>query len=580
MVAVLAMGLLQTAGVASVVPFMSLLSNPDSVDQPPTMRWVFDRTGFENFHAFIFVVGFLVLGILVLSNLFTMFTVWLMTRFAWGMQRRLSTALLQSYLNRPYVYYLRQNSTDLGKNILAEVELLSIGVLNASLYVGAYGTTAVFVLAFLVWMEPLTAPLVLGAVGGGYLLAYILTRRRLSTAGQRRMDANRERYKIVNEAFSAIKDVKLLGRETSFIAAFTGPSRRFAGANVTRDVVMQLPRYGLEIGGVGGLLMMILFLMAVRRNLQEFIPLIAAYAFGAYRVMPALQHVFQGVSRIRFNQVVVDTIYQDMMGSRCPTEWTRKGSNNKAERLPFQHFIRLENVSFTYPGSTEPAIQEINLTIPRGSSLGIVGQTGAGKTTLLDILLGLLQPQQGRLVIDGIVLESANLRAWQNMIGYVPQHIHLCDDTVARNIAFGIPPEEIVMEAVQRAARIAKLDDFVIEELPDGYYTVVGERGIRLSGGQRQRVGIARALYHDPEVLVLDEATSALDGSTEEAVQRAIARAARAKTVIVVAHRLTTVRDCDRIYLMEKGRIVADGTYDELLRTNTRFRSMARVQEV
>lgn len=576
--AVLVMGLLQVASVASVVPFVSILSNPDSVHQSTVMRWLFNMTRFENFHAFLFLVGSLVLGIVVVSNAFTMATIWLMTHFARGTQHRLSTTLLQSYLNRPYVYYLRQNSTELGKNILAEVQLLSSGILSPALDLIGYGVSALFVLGFLMWMDPLTGPLVVGVIGGGYALVYAVARRILSAAGQRRMDANRDRYKIVNEAFAAIKDVKLLGRETSFVARFIEPSGLFARANMTRDVVMQLPHHGLEVVAFGGLLSIVLFLIAMKGGIQEFIPLFAAYAFGAYRIMPALQRLFQGVSQVRFNQVVVDTIYLDMMEDCYLTDGLPKRSDGRRERLPFQHSIRLENVTFTYPDSTEPSIQDLNLTILRGSSLGIVGRTGAGKTTLLDILIGLLEPQKGHLVIDGVVLEKPSLRSWQNMIGYVPQHIHLCDDTVARNIAFGIPPDEIIMESVERAARIANLHDFVTKELPDGYDTVVGERGIRLSGGQRQRVGIARALYHDPEVLVLDEATSALDGSTEEAVQQAIAHLAGRKTVIIVAHRLTTIRDCDAVYLMEGGRFVAEGTYDGLMRTNALFRSMARVQ--
>jgi ABC-type multidrug transport system fused ATPase/permease subunit len=235
-------------------------------------------------------------------------------------------------------------------------------------------------------------------------------------------------------------------------------------------------------------------------------------------------------------------------------------------------------VTFTYPSSDCPAIKRLSLKITCGTSVALVGETGAGKTTLADIIIGLLQPQEGRIFVDGVQLTEDNVRQWRANLGYVPQHIYLMDDTIARNIAFGVPDSQIDPAALERAARIANLHDFVTNELPCAYNTVVGERGIRLSGGQQQRIGIARALYHDPELLVLDEATSALDNKTEHAVQKAINQAAEAKTLIIIAHRLTTVRNCDLVYVLKKGRVAAAGTYDTLLAGSTQFRALTQVQ--
>jgi ABC-type multidrug transport system fused ATPase/permease subunit len=241
--------------------------------------------------------------------------------------------------------------------------------------------------------------------------------------------------------------------------------------------------------------------------------------------------------------------------------------------------IELESIRFNYPNTETPAIHDLSLRIEAGTTVGLVGPTGCGKTTSVDILLGLLTPQRGRLLVDGDEITEENLRRWQVNLGYVPQQIYLSDSTLARNIAFGIPEHKIDLDAVERAARVANLHDFVVSELPEGYRTIVGERGVRLSGGQRQRVGIARAVYHNPAVLVLDEATSALDTVTETAVMDAIHNLAHEKTIIVIAHRITTVRECDNIYMLDKGRIVAEGTYDRLLKTSEHFRALAKVKE-
>jgi len=279
-----------------------------------------------------------------------------------------------------------------------------------------------------------------------------------------------------------------------------------------------------------------------------------------------------------FSHAVLDNIYHEMMALNQYGEYAYMPID-KSDIIPLKNFIQLKNVSFYYSNTTEPSLHNINLVINRNTSVAFVGSTGSGKTTLVDIILGLLQPQEGELVIDNIKITQDNVRNYQKNIGYVPQNIYLSDDTITRNIAFGIEDDEIDIEKVKKAARIANIDVFIEKETPDGYDTVIGERGIRLSGGQRQRIGIARALYHDPEVIILDEATSSLDGITEESFIEALEDAVKVKTLIIVAHRFTTIKKCDIIFLIDKGKIIAQGNYDELMKTNPRFQAMSRTSE-
>jgi len=287
-------------------------------------------------------------------------------------------------------------------------------------------------------------------------------------------------------------------------------------------------------------------------------------------MFPAVQQVYQSLAWLRSSRTVLDRVHSDMQeatGQLPPTRGAIGG-------LFLEKQLELSHVVYAYPATDRPALHGLSLTIQARTTVGIVGGTGAGKTTAVDVMLGLLTPQKGALKVDGVPITSDHMRAWQNTIGYVPQQIFLVDDSVAANIAFGIPADQVDHAAVEQAAKVANLHDFIMSELPQGYQTFVGERGVRLSGGQRQRIGIARALYHDPNVLILDEATSALDNLTERAVMEAVHNLSHEKTIIMIAHRLSTVKDCDTIFLMEKGRLVAQGRYDELAAENETFRRM------
>ncbi|MDD2296718.1 MAG: ABC transporter ATP-binding protein, partial [Sphaerochaetaceae bacterium] len=486
------------------------------------------------------------------------------------LNHELSTRLLTVYISKPYAYFLNKNTSTLGKNLLAEVYQLTNNML-IPIFELVVNTMVILTLVIVLFMTDfVTTCVALAILGGSYAVINFRVKKRVKRGGLERLEANRGRYKITGEALSGIKTTKVFGRENYFIKQFSAYSKKFTQVETSVRTISEIPRYLLEALAFGGIILLVVFLTITRGGASDVIPLVSLFAFAGYRLLPAMQKVFQAATSIYFNQAILDTLHQDL------TEDVTKRDLEIGEPISFTNEIRLKDLSFSYPETSVTVLANINLTIRKNSTVGFVGTTGSGKTTLVDILLGLLVAQEGGLFVDDVPLTSQRQRAWQQIIGYVPQDIFLSDDTVARNIAFGLADEKIESEKVQAVAKIAALDTFITEELAHGYETIIGERGLRLSGGQRQRIGLARALYENPAILVLDEATSSLDGVTETAVMKAINNASKDRTVIMIAHRLSTVRDCDVIYLMEKGSIVARGTFVELMETNATFKNMAK----
>ena len=390
------------------------------------------------------------------------------------------------------------------------------------------------------------------------------------------MNANRERFHVVQESLSGIKEVKIFGREQFFLTCFVKPSFRFAKHKANSQTFSILPRYILEILAFGGILLISLYLFRSHGNFSRVLPILVVYAFAGYKLLPALQQIYLNITKLRFGLPALDSLHKDIM------EFTNDSQSSKAlipESLTLNNCIILKDIYFTYPKAQVPSLKRLNLNIPVSSTIGLMGTTGAGKTTTVDIILGLLLPDRGHLFVDNKLVNSENVRSWQRMLGYVPQQIYLADDSVAANIAFGVPPEGIDLEALIRAAKVAELHEFVTKDLDKGYDTLVGERGVRLSGGQRQRIGIARALYHEPKVLIMDEATSSLDTITEQYIMQAINRLKGETTIILIAHRLSTLQDCDRIYFLDQGKVKAQGTYDELLENCEEFKNMVQYKD-
>ena len=569
------MGIFETTGIASIMPFMAVITNPEIIHQNQALSFIYNYLNFSNENEFIFFVGIAVLLILLISNSFAAFTTWRLLRFAYLCGHNLSTRLFEKYLGNPYSFFLNQNSSDLGKNIITEVHRIVVGIVTPFMYMITRTIIALCILALLITMDPFLALLVFLVCGGSYAVVFMLSRKKLSLNGIISTHAQGQRFKIVSEGFGGIKDLKLLGREKEYLRRYIKPSLSYATCESTNQIISYLPKYALETIVFCGMLLVILYLVEVKQNTAQIIPMLGLYAFAGYRLMPGFNQIFQGLSQIRYHSAALNLIHDHINSSThlgLPPIETKV--ETRQPKLHFSNAIRLNAVTFFYSKNGPKIIDKLNLTIQANTTIAFVGKTGSGKTTLIDIILGLLPPDSGEIFIDESLLDNQNMQSWQKNIGYVPQQIYISDETVTRNIAFGVPDEEIDRESVQNAAQLANIDEFVTKELSNGYETVLGERGVRLSGGQRQRIGIARALYNDPEVLVLDEATSSLDGLTENVIMDAIHNLAHQKTIILIAHRLTTVAECDAIHVLENGGIIASGTYQELNESSEEFRRM------
>lgn len=564
--------IIEVAGVASVMPFLSIVSDPETIQTNEYLNWAYETFAFTSTESFLFAVGLGVLFLLLFNNGFAIFTLWLRFRFILQLKYSLSRRLLNRYLGKSYVFFLNQNSSALNKNILTEADQAG-GVLLSMLEIMARAVVTLFILGLLLFVNVRLALVVFAVLGVAYGLVWIFVRRKLRVISDERFEANRKRFKVSSEAFDSIKIAKLMRREEFFLHRFDPPARRYAQHQATSQIISQTPKFVLEGIAFGGILVMVLYLLGTGAALKETIPLIGLYAFAGYRLMPALQAIYSHISSVRFGIPSINVVYEDL---NAPSQDVETRSTPDPP-LPVEEEFGLENVTFAYPDTDEPAVQDVTTRIPVGSSVGFVGPTGAGKTTVIDLILGLLRPDEGHLVVDGKEVDDEILPRWQSQIGYVPQDITLSDDTIRRNIAFGLPGDQIDEEAVRRAARLADIASFIEDSLADGYETTVGERGVRLSGGQRQRIGIARALYHEPKVLIFDEATSDLDNATEQAIVDAIDRLRSDSTIIQIAHRLETVRDSDVIFMVQDGRIAARGTFDELIESNRQFRELAQV---
>ena len=569
----LVLGLLEAAGVASIMPFVAMLMNPAIVHSNTYLAALYARLAFSDANAFLLFLAATVFVAVVGRIAFAALTQYAIIRYCAALSYSLSTRLLEKYIRQPYVWFLHHHSSDLGKSILSEVD----EVINGSLVPGLLSLTRVVVtlsiVGVLIAVAPAIVVLVMLVLCGAYAATYLGIRNYLSRIGHEGRAANRERFRIAHDVLVGIKEVKVSGLEGTYLQRFRAATHRLARRKAATKVIGQLPRHVFEAVAHGGLLIAVMLLLALSRgDVSKVLPIVALYAFAGLRLLPALQEVYSNLTNISFGRAELDALHADLATASAPDAAPR---SRETTPQPLRERLELRDVTYTYPRSGHPALIDVTLSIPARTTVGFVGATGAGKTTVVDVILGLLEPQQGEVLVDGTPIRHDNVRAWQRAIGYVPQHIFLADDTVVANIAFGVRPHNIDMWAVERGARYAELHTFVTQELPQGYQTIIGERGLRLSGGQRQRIAIARALYHDPEVLVFDEATSALDNVTERAIMDALHNLAHVKTILLIAHRLSTVRTCDRIFFLAHGQLKAVGTFDELLARDTGFQKLA-----
>lgn len=557
--------------VGSIMPFLTVVADPDRIRAVPQLFWAYNAFGFSSDLAFLMALGLTSLAVIVLAMCMQVLRVYTVSHFALMQMHSLSCRLMASYLGQPYEYFLDHHTGQMGTRVLAEAQ----EVVNRFLQPLAEWVTAalsVFALvSFLIWIEPIATLSAFAVLGGSYWAAYAVSRPRLQQLGKRRAAANAERHRLAAEALGGVKDIKLLGREAAYLTRFQGASYRMSSAQLQATLIGSLPQYVIQVVSIGGGILLCLALISrTDGELAQILPLLGVFAFAGQRLLPELSRLYGAAATMQTGRAAVELVHTDLLARDASTT-----SSQPVRSLGLRQELQLIAVTYSYPKASVAGVRNVNLTIRAGERIGVVGSTGAGKSTLADLILGLLQPQEGQLFADETPITGENLRAWQRSVAYVPQEIFLTDDSVAENIAFGLLPHEIDTDRLTRSARIAQIDTFIREELPKGYATPLGERGIRLSGGQRQRIGIARALYHDVDLIVFDEATSALDNVTELDVMAAIDQLPGDKTVVMIAHRLSTVRRCDRIVVMDRGQIVGCDNWDTLIATNLAFQRIA-----
>ena len=542
---VMGMAFIESAGVISIMPFLAVLSNPNVVESNSYLKQLYDFTGAANKQNFILYLGFLSLFVVICSTVFKIVTQYAVNRFASLQRHYFSTRLLKTYLQQNYEFFIQRNSATLAKNILSEVDQLIWTMILPALTLMSYGVVLLSMVGILLLYDPLMAISTAFVLGLFYASIYMLVRKKLTQIGQEFTQANKERYQTCQEALAGIKDVMINNAEHGYIKQFEESSRVFARHIATRETLGQVPLNVIETVGYGCLIGLAMLLVVSGKEVSHILPVLGLYGFAAYRMLPAAQNMYRAISQIKFSEQVLSVLKPEFALEKDELKHIEKDST---QYLQFEHSIRLENISFAYPNRIEsPILNNFSLEVKKNASLGIVGKSGSGKSTLMDIMLGLLFPQQGKVYIDDVELTADNITQWRDLVGYVPQNIYLADKSIAENIAFGVAKIDIDLKRVEFVARQAQIDDFIQSQLPLGYHTLVGERGVMLSGGQRQRIGIARALYKNPQVLFMDEATSALDTETEQAVNEAIQNLNGKMTMVIIAHRESAVAQCNQI---------------------------------
>ena len=573
-VLVVIMAFTELLGIASIAPFMALVGDISILETNGVFAQLYKMSGLNNPMDFLFYTGVIVLVMLAFSTVISMFTTWRLSIFGARIGTEIADRLYSYYMQQSWQFHASGSSAQLTKQVSTEAARISNDIIQPLMQMNSKLVLALFISISIVIYDPVIAILGLFIFSLAYFVLYRLVRQKLESNGQQLSEVSTRRFRLMNEGFGGIKDVLLLNRSHDFITRFHDSGKVYARARGTNIAISQVPRYFIELIAFGAMISLVLVLIKVHSgNLGEVLPILAVYALAAFKLLPALQQIYSSLSVIKGNVAAFEAVKDDLQRSienqKIVSETSIITSINLYKN------IALNDIAFSYPGKDRAAVDGVNMSIPVNSVIGLVGSSGSGKSTLIDLLLGLLTPQQGGIYVDDIRITADNKRAWQDLLGFVPQSIFLSEGSIAENIAFGIPAKDISLKQVNKALNLANLTELV-EQLPDGVNTRVGERGVQLSGGQRQRIGIARALYHEAEVLVFDEATSALDGITEKIVMDAIHEFSGQKTIIMIAHRLKTVEKCDLIYFMEHGKIIDQGTYQELVVRNVKFKEMAK----
>lgn len=572
-VLVIIMAFTELLGIASIAPFMALVGDMSLLEKDGIYSKLYQLSGINDPLNFIFITGIGVLIALTVSTVVSMFTTWRLSLYGSSVGVQLADRLYSHYMKQDWQFHASGSSAQLTKQVSTESTRISNAIIQPLMQMNAKVVLATFIAVSILIYNPIVAIFGLLMFASGYLLMYKFVRKALVLNGKRLSSAATNRFRLMNEGFGGIKDVLLLNRNKDFIDRFDLEGNTQAKAQGLNQTIAQVPRFFIELLAFGAMIGLILILIKTHHgDLGTVLPILAVYALACFKLLPALQQIYSSITQIKGNIAAFESVKKDLIDSREDLSIIKTISPNK---LNINKAISLKNIQFAYPNKSTYAVNDVSISIPVNHVIGIVGSSGSGKSTLIDIILGLLTPQKGEIYVGNTLITDNNKRSWQDLLGFVPQSIFLSEGSIAENVAFGIPADEINYDQVMRAIDLAHLTELV-NELPEGIHTKVGERGVQLSGGQRQRIGIARALYNEADVLIFDEATSALDGITEKIIMDAIHEFTGKKTIIMIAHRLKTVQKCDTIYLMEKGKVIDQGTYEHLVDKNAKFREMAK----
>lgn len=567
----------EVLGIGLIPAFVITMAEPEKVLAFPYIGSILESLGITTTKELIFGGAFLLIGVYISKNVYLTYFEYIKQGFILRRKIYLQNRIFKAYMTAPYTFYLSKNSAELLRNVRSEVSSIITGAIIP--FFDILLNTIMFLMIFtgLLWLEPYITviTIILMGVLGYFFLRF--TQKKTLHSGKIRREARGDMNRMVLAGLGSFKDSRVLNREKLFLKQYDKFANQNLKASIYQAVVQSLPKPIIETILVIGILVITLIMFTEGREFSEIMTILTLFGVAAVKLMPVFNSLIKQVTTIRYSAFSVNAIFEDLDLLENEYKEFREKILKTSKRLPLKSELELDAVSYKYPNSDEYAIKNISLKIEKGKAIAFVGESGAGKTTLVDVILGLLTPESGKIQVDGKDIQE-NLRGWMKNIGYIQQSNYLIDERIFRNIAFGIPDNEVDQEKLDKAIKAAQLSD-LIDRLPYGLRTRVGERGVRLSGGQRQRVVIARALYNDPEVLIMDEATSALDNITEKFVIEAIERLRGDRTIIMIAHRLTTVKNCDIIYMMDKGQVIAQGTYDELLQTSSEFRKMSLVDE-
>jgi ATP-binding cassette, subfamily B, bacterial PglK len=561
---------LEVLGVGAVIPLIVLLSQPDAIEENTILQQLQQWLQPESTQILLQWTLSGVIFIFLLKNIYLFGVVYYQSRFLYSQMIKISSRLYKSYLQSPYPFHQQHNSAELLRNIQMTEPLIQ-GVMYPIVVCFSEGLVGLFIFILLAWVNPAAAFFITFSLGILLGLFFLVVRKKLFRLGEANKNLQAMAIQHVMQGLASIKEIKILGRESFFLRAFTNKQEKFITSALSYERIAQCPRLFIESATIFAILSTLMIILAVSDNFQTTLVSFLLFLVAAVRMMPSANRLGGALSMLQFHLPKLHVIHDQLSKYENDSDFSESSADKP---IPFVDHIELDDVFFQYETGDGPAVKNISLSIPKNSTIGFVGSSGAGKTTLIDLIIGIIKPKTGQIRVDGRDIHE-KLSSWQQQIGYIPQSIYLADDTIKANIAFGIPAIEIDEDKIWSALTLVQLKDFV-QSLPEALDTAIGEHGTLLSGGQRQRIGNARAIYHEPKVLVLDEATAALDNETERAFMDGIEKLRDKKTILLIAHRLSTVKNCDIVFFLKNGQLIDQGKFNELVQKNPEFCKMAQ----